>query len=181
MGEHKFILTEGTDAVGKSSTAKNLAERIDGIYYACPPEVISPIRRAVGAYSPEANYYFYLAGNHIAAEEIEDFMQDHHVVADRYIYSTLVHHSITMGRDLPVPELPLMPDHIVYVTAPMETIIERLGGRDNLKSHEKPEFMGEMQRRFLEYFANLDNVLTVDTSELNKEEVVDFILENIEL
>jgi thymidylate kinase len=181
MGDYKFILIEGTDATGKTTTAENLADRIGGQPYQCPPKILKPIRDGIHEYSPEANYHFYLSGNLIAAEEISGFLKDQHVVSDRYIYSTLVHHSITMGRDLPMPELPLMPDHIIYVTATMDTIIERLGGRDNLQKHEKPAFMKEMQRRFLEYFKDLDNVLTVDTSELNEEQVVDFILENIEL
>ncbi|MEE9525711.1 MAG: hypothetical protein V3V78_03855 [Candidatus Woesearchaeota archaeon] len=185
MSKYKFFELAGVDATGKTTAADNLMAKINGKPYACPPEAISSVRRAVGRYSPTASYHFYLSGNHIAAEEIGDLLQDNHVVSDRYLLSTLTHHSVSMGIDLPIPDdLPLMPDFVIYTHAPMDVIVTRLEERaketgEPLKEHENPEFLAGMIEKYEGYIKQLDSVVSVDTSLGTPEDTLNFICDGI--
>src|SRR3989344_928106 len=97
MGEemNKFIVIEGVDGAGKTMTAKSLERDYNFRYHATPPEGYKPIRGYISEHaSPISRLLYYMAGNIDASINIEKTLREQDVICDRYLFSTIISHSL---------------------------------------------------------------------------------------
>jgi|TARA_B110000008_G_scaffold240475_1_gene247835 dTMP kinase len=132
-----FIVIEGLDGTGKSTTAKALAKELGGIALNTPLDKFKDVRPKLEDIYAEESYgrqLFYastaIASSLQAQKELKDSPV---VVLDRYWLSTQVYHSWrTQGAHfklLEVETMLLKPDLTVYLELSLEERIKRLGGR----------------------------------------------------
>ncbi|MBS3150129.1 hypothetical protein J4455_05600 [Candidatus Woesearchaeota archaeon] len=182
----KFILFEGIDGSGKTTLAKKLADRVEGVYYDSPPECIRDIKEKGIITSDEIRLQYYLLGNIIASEEIKNILKTNHVVCDRYIYSTMADHSVRLEREIRINPNLLFPDYIIYTKANLKIIEERLLMRDGRIKKGEIKFLDKVAQK-IEFLLRYDNelllgnknVIYVDTTNRDPEGLVDLIVKQI--
>lgn len=90
------IIMEGTDAVGKTTLAKLIAEKIGGIYCRTPPDCFREKCRIMdsrGIIYDEARFLLYLESVIFTSKEIEKFIENGQpIVIDRWIWTTFAYH-----------------------------------------------------------------------------------------
>ena len=178
----RVYLFEGVDGAGKTKLARCLADRISALYYPSPPKAIEPLRALANASGPRARLNFYMFGNYLSSTEIAGYAEHIDVVVDRYVYSTLTEHSILLGEDLVMPPDLAQPDHIIHVTASWDEIARRYAEeRPNRAERENIIHQQRIAERFYNYFASLENVLRVDTTERVPEDVVTEIIKELSI
>jgi thymidylate kinase len=115
-----FIVIEGLDGTGKSTTANALAKKLGGIGLNTPLDKFKDVRPKL--------------------EDIKELTKAS-VVFDRYWLSTQVYHSWrTEGIHFKLPKVEgmlLKPDLSVYLELSLEVRIKRLGGRDDNIEEER--------------------------------------------
>ncbi len=132
-----FIVIEGLDGTGKSTTAKALAEALDGKFLTTPLDKFKEVRPELeDIYGEEslARQLFYASTAVCSSNRVvEELAQNGCVVIDRYWLSTQVYHSWrTGGAHFLLPEVEnsiLKPDLTVYLNISLDERIKRLGGR----------------------------------------------------
>lgn len=109
--QNKFIVLEGIMGSGKTTLAKMLAERLNGVYYNTPASFREIRPMADEGLSIKARYYFYLSLNSQTSLEVGELLKEKTVICDKYIWSTFCYHK-TFGLNLSCfPQLDiLMPD-----------------------------------------------------------------------
>ena len=91
-----LIIFEGVDAVGKTTFAKLLVPRINGVYYKTSPESFR--QRCVdidsnGVIYSEERFRLYLESVFFASHEIKEVLAESRIViVDRWIWTTLSYH-----------------------------------------------------------------------------------------
>lgn len=130
-----FIVFEGLDGSGKSTCAKQLAERIGAEPMTTPSQEVRRYREGLMASlgpAQEPGQLFYLATVFAASEEVSARLeQGQSVVLDRYFLSTQAYAAFR-GSRLEIDEVQrlLRPaDVTIYLDTSLETRVERLGGR----------------------------------------------------
>ena len=179
--KYEFIAAEGLDATGKTEITKGLARRVGGAYYCCPPESIKPIRAAMVASHPKISFEYYLFGNRVASHDISELLRSQHVFGDRYVYSTVAHHSALLKGDIEVPKIDLLPDQIIYTTASFDVIERRLDERGDRKELETMDFLIMLKARFDSLFSGMENVVRIDTCHTTVDEAVEEVLSRIKI
>ena len=180
---NQLISLEGVDGSGKSGIAKALEKATGGHHYYSPPGKFAKLREGAKNLGPEALYSLYLAGNNYAVKEIAGFLHlGLDVFAEPYIHSTIAFGTVNLGKDPYMPPGLLEPDQIIYVTASWEEIERRLHRRgDARKDHENIPHLMEFAAVYDGLFTGRDNVITVDTTRRNVEEVVKELLPKLNL
>lgn len=161
--KNKFYLFEGIDASGKSSMAKALAEKIDGVYYYSPPKIMRPLRELADKSHPRIRFVYYLLGNIIGSKEIKKLLKKKNVVADWYIFSTIAYHSVLLNKRFKIPKI-LMPDKIFYVYASIPEIEKRLSSRPIRSKYEEINFLQKVKSKYEELLTTYSNVQMIDTT-----------------
>jgi len=161
----KFIAFEGIDGSGKTLLAQMIAEKVQGVYYKCPPEALKPARKAADEGSPWARFYFYLSGNCMASDEIKEILKTKSVICDFYVYSTIAFHSVLLERDVSFPGDIKLPDNIVYTTAPFPLIEKRLSERPIRTKYEQMPFLKQVAKKYDQLFEGMHHVIKIDTSQ----------------
>lgn len=134
-----FIVIEGLDGTGKSTTAKTLAEALGGKFLTTPLDKFKNVRPELEEiYGDEslARQLFYASTAVCSSNRVVEELAKHGcVVIDRYWLSTQVYHSWrTGGEHFLLPEVEasiLKPDLTVYLNISLEVRIKRLGGRSD--------------------------------------------------
>lgn len=133
----KFIVIEGLDGVGKTTTIDRLAERLHAAKLKTPPDNITAIReQCANSSTPQLRYHYYMLGNYLVAEEVKALLAaGQNVVVDRFYASTMAY-MWGFGR-LPFdntdwPTNLLTPDYTFVLNLPRESRINRLAARTSV-------------------------------------------------
>ena len=177
----KFVEFAGIDGSGKTTLAQAVAEKVGGVYYKCPPESLRGVRAYFDEQSPQARFHYYLAGNYVAADEIRKLAKVQPVMCDCYLGNTIAAHSVMLDRELCVPGDILLPNHIVFTTAPMKVIDGRLKTRPTRTKYEALKHLEPFNEALSRFFSGMPQVLRVDTSKLSIDESVNLILDHFRL
>jgi len=178
---HFFVVLEGFDGAGKSTTAAHLADQIKGVVYRTPSAPYLAIRDDVDRHASFVERtLFYAAAVARASSEIERLLQSSHVICDRYLGSTVAYHEpvwpmAKMLRALPV----LQPDLTVVLTVGDIARDERLRARDG---DAPPRWCDSADVRLgIQDILQQLPGLSIDTTALRETEVVQIIVARLRL
>jgi len=174
MSKKIFVVVEGPDASGKTSIAKELANRINAIYFERTPDL-----RADTFKQHEIGYYENL-GRKLSLQ-IEKKIEKSSVVIARYIYSISAIFYANTCKIRPVIKDVIEPDYIIYCYANSKTLIERIKKRSEngepLSYIEKdPQKYKRLCERYEDLFKKGTNIIKIDTSNKTIAESVSKIL-----
>lgn len=189
MSNKKFIVIEGLDGTGKSTTAKALAKALGGIALNTPLDKFKDVRPKLEEIYAEESYgrqLFYASTAIASSIQVKKELVDVPVVVlDRYWLSTQVYHSWrTQGAHFQLSEVEdrlLKPDLTVYLELSLEERIKRLGGRsDNTEEdRQTTELSANLQLNDLyhayRHSSCVGKWLKVDAS-LSTDQIVDKVI-----
>lgn len=178
-----IVAFEGLDGVGKTTVAREIADRLGVAVRATPPpdlrltsaELLRDVR------SP-ARYLYYLAAVVRLGEQLTDMAVDM-VVIDRYVDSVHAMHAphhpklAAVLRAFPV----LDPDLVFLLEADESERRQRLAGRPSpsLDPFEESLLDDDFRRRVTAEYHRRDDIAVIDTTGLSIDEVVDRCMSEI--
>ncbi len=142
--DHKLIVFEGIDGVGKTTLSKMLVAHLNGqtpdsavrfedLGFINPTRELR--RRCEVTNDLTAAFLTYTVSALFKDKQIRRLLVERHVVMDRYVYSALAHH-LAYGVDielLDLDRLPILrPDHAFLLTVEERERRKRLKARGNL-------------------------------------------------
>jgi len=178
--QNKFIVMEGIMGSGKTTLAKMLAEKLNGVYYNTPTSFLEMRPVADKSLSLEARYYFYLSLNLQVSSEVRELLKEKPVICDKYIWSTYCYHKI-LGLNLSCfPKLDIiMPDFCFLIFCENGIRLERISKRDPANDFSKDFVRQEMERRCWEEFKRVLPDIMIDNSLDNPQNAFPKILTRI--
>ncbi len=170
---HALYIFEGVDGSGKTTLSKIFAERMGGVYYKGLPKILRPYKNFVDKNLPAfLRYAFYTLGNKISYKEIAKLLKNTDVIVDQFIYCTIAFHTVSMGKKLRVPAIPLSPDKIIYLnTESWNEIDARLDKRGGRKKLEELDYLKEVDGIYQEVFSDMKNVIFFSNSKTIEESI----------
>ncbi len=178
---YSLYIFEGVDGTGKTTLGKSFAEKIGGVYYKGLPNVLKPYKNFVDKYMPaRIRFWFYSLGNKISTKEIKILLQSKDVVVDQYFYCTIAFHTVSLKKQLQVPDFFIKPKVIIYLSALWEEIDNRLNDRGGRKKLEELSYLKEVDKVYRRIFVNLPNVVYFNTDNKSIEEGSGLILSAID-
>lgn len=181
-----FIVIEGLDGSGKTTTCKTLAEELEAVVYKTPPYPFDQIRANIDSdVSADSRFFFYISSILHASSEINIALNERDVVCDRYIYSTLCYH-YALNPKLAYFKLDdfdiLRPDFVFYLWAPYEVRIRRITQRDNKDPHKLNDnhhndklFLSKVEAEF----KNFHEMILIDTADMSTHNIIKQIKEEM--
>ncbi|EKD44572.1 MAG: hypothetical protein ACD_71C00097G0008 [uncultured bacterium (gcode 4)] len=141
----RLITIDWIDAVGKTTLAKGLSERLSGIYYKTPWKKTKEERNHFDRpnISVQERFNFYSRALKEDAMEISELLKTwKHIICDRFVVSTIIHHK-AMDKNVDVGEIEKT-GHLpwliqILLVATKESILDRLLRREELTRFEKDE------------------------------------------
>jgi thymidylate kinase len=178
-GFNRFIIVEGSDASGKTSTANLLRKKVKAAIVNFPQDFWN---RPKGASANE----FYSQRIRESSILILKSLKKGDVISARYGYSIPAFaYTYSRGKlKIPPPEGILEPDIIIYVTASSEEIDKRIKERaqkgEEIPEHEAdPLLRSLMRQRYDELFTGDPRVIIVDNTGSKVEDVVKELVRKI--
>jgi thymidylate kinase len=184
-----FVVFDGLDSVGKTTSAKALAEAIGGTFV---PWLQEPYRTAIRALwasstvSENSSHLVFLAAlRHLSEVVREELRQGRSVVSDRYVFSTMaVHPELTLSKGLrplviSLKEIDLLrPDYAFFLKLSEPIRRERTSSRgEDLSPPEKLYAADENARlRVLQRFewqVQLGDLIPIDIDAMSTPEIID--------
>ncbi len=197
MRKPLFIVFDGLDCVGKTTTAKALANQLEGEYVSWLQEPFRSAIKTIWA-TPEvsensAHLVFLGALRHLSEVVAKKLAQGTTVVADRYVFSTIaVYTPLAISRDL-VPlkvhlaDLDLLrPNFAFMLDLEERERRRRIRARGNDKSpteilcEKKPAFLEEVKGSFAEQVQRAD-LIRLDVNGASTEAILSQVVQMIEI
>lgn len=176
---HLFIALEGLSACGKTTIGKLLANQMGAIFYKTPADLFAPIRAVVDRKADLiSRFFFYLAGIAQSSAEISSLCEEHSVVCDRYLNTTICYHQamgvptdILLGN---MSEALKMPDFMFLITCDRQRRIKRLRER-GLSYNDMIERESGIEEKFLAEYKK-KGMIEIDNSGDDPQVSVDKIM-----
>ena len=146
QSEKIFIVFEGHDGVGKTTLAEMLKVYLEeigysaGIFYSVPDRYKDFRKQIEDLDDLEMSFWFYILFGLLSVGEAMKSEYDI-LVFDRYVYSTIVSHSLrgfAVQKDKMVELFP-KPSLTFYINAKRETMIDRVTARESSESERKKD------------------------------------------
>lgn len=189
MKQNVFLVLEGCDGSGKSTIRQYIFAKLWASNQECLTvgqhgwhipkytEVIVNVRNRRCTYPQEKILEAYVQDKKVHYERtIRPHLQKRHVIADRYIYTDIVYHSVLHSIDVQTTYTAhlqagtVIPDYVVFVDAPLDVTMDRIRRRARSRRWwEQEEYLSMIYRRYHEIFfekplPNLPPVIRVDNS-----------------
>lgn len=169
-----FVALEGIAGVGKSTTTRLLAERLNAKVFPALPDPFKPLRKSFSCPDQvDARFCFYLSAVIVTSDLVkETTARGQPVVLESFIYRTIASH-MGMGASFRIltPKI-YMPTHIFFLKCTEGERKRRLAAREmdpwNVLAETKAQAILDEYGRF--------EMPTIDTTEQSPEEVVERIL-----
>jgi dTMP kinase len=168
---HPFIVFEGIDGSGKTTQARLLAQKLNGVYTSEPTSSdyglkIRKLLNSTNSNDTELALLFALDRlKH--CQTIQTHLKTKPVICDRYYYSSLAYQSMA-GVDKEwlkqINKHFLEPDVIVFIKTNVEQAISRL---DTNEKYERKEFLMKVQEEYEKTFQNKKNVIIIDNTNMS--------------
>jgi len=177
---HNLICFEGINYVGKTSTAKSVADQLRAIY---GPRVANGWKKAEEEIhkNPDhlARFSFFIRELTARNKQVSQMLELADVVLDRYLFSVFAYHNVIVGKQLEVEtdvNALRQPDCTVLLTVNEAVLEQRMKNRPPRHLYESdPIFLLEVQREFL-WLIDRKKTIIVDTSIQPAEEVANAVL-----
>jgi dTMP kinase len=137
------INLEGVDGVGKTTTVQELAKKLNAVVVKTPPDAIASLRSlCAGSKNEYLRYHYYMMGNYMAGEEIEQYLSEgRNVILDRYYGSTMAYmwalKKMEFTGDTTWPQKLLKPDYMFLLNLDRQARINRLARRNDENNEER--------------------------------------------
>ncbi len=186
MKKTNFIVVEGFDGSGKTSTAKWLQEALGYKYTKSPTGVFARARELFDDITkvPITDRLAFYTGDCIrVSETLRTQCVDTKIVLDRYYPSTVCYHEAlfpTSTQHLqPIFEQLHQPDLILYLKTDYEILANRLKSRENSLNDNlvTPEFYQKVEKEYIRYM-HLPNFFIIDnngTVEETQKQVIEIL------
>ena len=172
MKKNNFIVVEGFDGSGKTSTAKWLEKELGYKYMKSPTGVFAQARELfddIENVTIIERLAFYTGDCIRVSEILRETYKDDKVVLDRYYMSTVCYHEAlcqesTKNLTETFNQL-YQPDLVIYLMTDYDILNERLRSRENSLNDKlvTPEFYEKVGQQFNQY-AKLPNFFVVDNN-----------------
>ena len=168
---HPFIVFEGIDGSGKTTQARLLAQKLNGVYTSEPTssDYGLKIRKSLNSTnSNDTELALLFALDRLKhCQTIQTHLKTKPVICDRYYYSSLAYQSMA-GVDKEwlkqINKHFLEPDVIVFIKTNVEQAISRL---DTNEKYERKEFLMKVQEEYEKTFQNKKNVIIIDNTNMS--------------
>ena len=193
-----FIVFEGIDGVGKTSLAQKLSHQLNYKFIETPlselmfnnPQIYAKVVDYIHSYLPGfLRAWFYSFSNLYLSEK---YCQEHstnqrNLITNRYVVSNFAYNSDNyMGNFFAnLFQFLAKPDLIIYLTADLETIKQRISNRnkddkDLLQVEYNKNVREPLMLNFLKQNYNAKQVAIINTTNLNLDEVYKKIMDRIQ-
>lgn len=178
-----FIVIEGPDGSGKTSTVTGLSQELGYTAIKTPSQRYRAIRAEYDAPGVPVigRFHFYLEGVRDSLAEIEELFKKGvpGVVVDRYTSSLGLCHSVMdpttdymeLVNQSGLPE----PDAQIILCPPLPTLIERIrergGSRTDAHIETNPFYLAQLSKKYQSVSGN--GIYRIDSSKSSLEEVID--------
>jgi dTMP kinase len=188
-----FLVFEGIDGAGKTTTAIALATAVNGMYIKSPPEPFTNIKqRILESAAPLARFTYFLSSNIQLSELAKVYLQRNHVISDRYVWSTIAYHaameniqpSELYNLAKPLIHNLLMPHYVIYLTVKRETQLQRLKIKADNALQKRLLMSENFQARLKQAYECVRSLfcvdwIEIDTSDKSPLEIVQIIRNTI--
>lgn len=179
----KFLVVEGLSAVGKSTIAPLLAQRINAVYLdTLAPELRAARRHIDQQRLLQARLHFWMMVNYVASDTVRGILRSgQDVVIESYFYRTLATHAAMGIQRLPDVDwnLALKPDFIIELTLAEDIRQLRLAARVRT-GHRS--YWSELEERGInvsrQAYASFD-LNQVNTTNLDPSQIVTAIMRSM--
>ena len=193
-----FIVFEGIDGVGKTSLAQKLSHQLNYKFIETPlselmfnnPQIYAKVVDYIHSYLPGfLRAWFYSFSNLYLSEK---YCQEHstnqrNLITNRYVVSNFAYNSdnYTGNFFANLFQFLAKPDLTIYLTADLETIKQRISNRnkddkDLLQVEYNKNVREPLMLNFLKQNYNAKQVVIINTTNLNLDEVYKKIMDRIQ-
>jgi len=176
-----FVAIEGIDGVGKTTIARLLVEKFNGVYQKTPLRILKWIANLLDRFhNPEIESIGYFILTIFTSLFISYRLKRYHVICDKYILNTVVTQSCLGGKLIKTIEnlryrFVQKPDYTFCLTiSDRNKLIKRLKGRGELDKNDKQllPYWRKIQEKYLEF----PEIIPIDTTNKAPDEVLTTIL-----
>ncbi|PSN33164.1 hypothetical protein C0J52_18824 [Blattella germanica] len=156
---HPFIVFEGLDGSGKTTTIKKLMKKISARQMSTPPECLMVLRTWFDVQPAQLRRAYYSLGNYIVGQSVEKTLQAGPVLMDRFWNSTAAYAIADEVRDKNIPLPPAgdplyqwpsdltKPDKVLFLDVCEKIRLNRHSGRNTTNTNEEQQLANEAAYR----------------------------------
>ena len=177
----KFIVLEGLSAVGKTTIASLLAERLKADLVGTVPQILEELRHMVCYQdSLDARYTFFFAAMVCSSQTINEKLKSgKDVVCESFIYRTIAFHrgmgsslNYTVPTDFPIP------DFAIHLRCAQEDRCRRLSSRE--KIFTAWDQLAEDSAKTILHEYSAFSMIDVDTTNMAVRDLVELLAHIVE-